>query len=114
MDKILEISKEAIVRYFTTLSQFGYKKYSDVNKLIFLISIEELLTGELSYFIDEKDYNSIINALYCQFGSTCLIDFPIFDVYDTLIHYTKGNLIPRITEDSILRVTQDENLRVIE
>lgn len=36
MDKMLEISEEAITRYFTTLSQFGYKKYSDVDKIIVL------------------------------------------------------------------------------
>ena len=45
MDKMLEISEEAITRYFTTLSQFGYKKYSDVDKIIVLLFMEEMLAG---------------------------------------------------------------------
>ena len=112
MDKMLEISEEAITRYFTTLSQFGYKSYSDVDKLMVLVFMEEMLAGELSYFVTEEDYRYIINALYCLAGSTCMIDFPMFESYDSLVHVTKAGYIPRITEDSILRSTQEDEFRV--
>ena len=112
MDKMLEISEEAITRYFTTLSQFGYKSYSDVDKLMVLVFMEEMLAGELSYFVTEEDYRYIINALYCLAGSTCMIDFPMFETYDTLVHSNNRTFVPRITEDSILRSTEDDNFRV--
>lgn len=112
MDKMLEISEEAITRYFTTLSQFGYKRYSDVDKIIVLFFMEEILAGELSYFITEKDYSTIVNALYCLAGSTCMIDFPMFESYDTLVHSNNRTFVLRITEDSILRSTQEDEFRV--
>lgn len=112
MDKMLEISEEAITRYFTTLSQFGYKKYSDVDKIIILFFMEEMLAGEMSYYVTQDDYRSIVNALYCLAGSTCMIDFPMFESYDTLVHSSNRTFVPRITEDSILRSTEDDNFRV--
>ena len=107
MDKMLEISEEAITRYFTTLSQFGYKKYSDVDKIIVLFFMEEMLAGEMSYYVTQDDYRNIVNALYCLAG-----DFPMFESYDTLVHSNNRTFVPRITEDSILRSTEDDNFRV--
>ena len=112
MDKMLEISEEAITRYFTTLSQFGYKKYSDVDKIIILFFMEEMLAGEMSYYVTQDDQRHIVNALYCLAGSTCMIDFPMFESYDTLVHSNNRIFVPRITEDSILRSTEDDNFRV--
>lgn len=112
MDKMLEISEEAITRYFTTLSQFGYKKYSDVDKIIVLFFMEEMLAGEMSYYVTQDDYRNIVNVLYCLAGSTCMIDFPMFESYDTLVHSNKRTFVLRITEDSILRNTEDDNFRV--
>lgn len=67
---------EAFTRYFNILSKLGYMNYSDVNKLLVISFIEELLTGDLSSFIDEKDYRSIINVIYCISNNTCLLDLP--------------------------------------
>lgn len=112
MDEMLKMSEEALTRYFTTLSKFGYKKYSDVDKVLVFLFIEELLTGELSYYITEDDYKHIINFLYCLLGSTCLIDFPVFEDYSNLIHPVNKPFVPRTAEDSILRSTQSNNFRV--
>lgn len=112
MDEVTRISAEAIQRYFTTLSQFGYKKYSDVDKLLVLIFIEETLAHDFAQFITEEDYRIITNALYCLYGSNCMIDFPKFSSYDSLIHETRVHLTPRITEDSILRVCEKDLIRI--
>lgn len=114
MDNLQDIANNAIERYFNSLSKFGYKKYSDVNKLLVLLFIEELLTGELSFFINECDYRSIINVLYCIFGSTCLIDLPSFDVYDNIYHKDNTKLTYRITEDWLLRDSEHNLLRIME
>lgn len=110
MDEVTKISEEAIQRYFNALSQFGYKKYSDVDRLLVLLFIEEVLTYDFSMFITEEDYKIIVNALYCLYGSNCMIDFPAFASYDSLVHKSKDRSL-RITEDSILRVCQGDYFR---
>ena len=44
--------------------------------MIVLFFMEEFLINEFSQFVTEEDYRAIINALYCMFGTTCLIDIP--------------------------------------
>ncbi len=112
MDELLNISEEAIIRYFTTLSQFGFKQYTDVERIMILFFIEEMLTHEFADFITEKDYRDIVNALYCLYGSTCMIEFPSFETIDSLVHSTNRDYTPRVTEDDALRGTQEGILRV--
>ena len=113
MNEITEISKVAVDRYFNTLALFGYKNYTDVYKLLALLYIEELLTQQAySGFISEEDYRVIMDALYCLTGSTCLIPYPEFINNDSLIHETLRNYIPRVTQDSNLRYTEESNPRV--
>lgn len=113
MDELLlELSEEAIIRYFTTLSQFGYKKYSSVNKLLLLIFLEEFLTGPFLQYLTEKDYREITNCIYCLVGSDCMIDFPIFEVNDGFQNINRRNVVFRITEDDILRITENGFLRI--
>lgn len=110
MDKITTLSVEAISRYFHTLSVLGYKNYDSVYKLLSLLFVEELLTGELSIFINEEDYRTITNFLYCLYGSNCMIGFPS---YDSLIHLNKTSLIPRVTETQVIRISENDLVRKI-
>lgn len=108
---ITKMTETALDRYFKSLHTLGYKSYNDVNKLLVLSLIQELLTSEFSYFITEEDYKSIVNALYCIIGN-CMIDFPSYASWDSLIHEGSIDIIYRITEDSILRITEDSKIRV--
>ena len=113
MEQVTKISEKAVETYFSILSKLGYKKYNDVNKLLVLLFIEELLDSQdFLFYIDEKDYRTITNALYCLYGKGCVIDFPTYSVFDSIIHSTKSTSKPRITEDSILRSTQDVKTRI--
>lgn len=100
--------------YFNSLTQFGYRKDSDVTKLIVYIFISEILTGDMREFITEKDYRIIEKALYCLYGSSCLLPYPKYINEDNLFGHNVLNkpLIPRITEDSILRLTEDSKFRI--
>jgi len=111
MDEITNISYNAIVKYFTSLSQFGYRSYDDVNKLIALISLNDIL-DIFSDYINEESFKSIINAIYCLSGTTCLIDFPSYINTDTLNHQTKINYITRLTQDNTLRISESNAIRV--
>lgn len=111
MDEMTNISYDAIVRYFTSLAQFGYRSYGDVNKLLALLTLDDLL-NVFSEYIDEDDFRAIINAIYCLSGTTCLIRYPEFVNHDSLIHKTKIGFTTRITEDNVIRDTEDYRLRI--
>lgn len=81
MDKVLY---ESLSRYFNILSKLGYMNYTDVNKLLILIFIYDLLESDCNSFITEDEYRVIDNALYCLYGSTCLIPYPEY-IADTSI-----------------------------
>ena len=102
----------ALDKYFDTLKQTGYYKQKDVDKLLVLDYIRELLSDNYSYYITEEDFNIIKDVLYCLFGSTCLISYPVFIKNLAVIGSNKrdGNL--RITEDEILRKTENDYLRI--
>lgn len=112
MDNITAISSEAFERYFNTLSKLGYKSYSDVDKLLVLSIIEDILSGELSFFVTEEDYRSITNAIYCIMGNNCLIDLPSYDTWDSAIHENKNRGSYRLTEGDVLRITEDSIFRI--
>ena len=117
MDSISKMSNEALSRYFSTLSTLGYKSDQSVFKLLVILFIEELLTGEFSQFVTEDDYRDITKAIYCIIGNSCLVDFPSYTTWDSLFHFDYNQLYHkryRITEDSVLRKTEDSLFRVEE
>lgn len=113
MDNIDKVLSTSLDRYFVTLSQFGYKEYCSVIKLLVLSYIEEMLYNETWNPIPEKDYRDIDKALYCLYGNSCLIPYPEYINNDSL--FKKTTIIgtyPRKTEDSILRSALQNILRV--
>ena len=112
MDGLDNLVYTGVSNYFKALSTFGYKSYTEVDKLLVLLFIDGLLRGPLSLYIDECDYKTITNVLYCLFGSTCLIPYPEFAVNTSLIQ-ALNDVTPRITENSILRFSEDELIRLV-
>lgn len=100
----------SINRYFSILSHTGYKSYNQVEQLLMAIFIENILYGDMSQFVTEADYNSIMNALYCIYGNSCLIPFPD---YKKSVERVVPKLINkhRITESGRLRGTESPDLR---
>lgn len=74
----------SLVNYFNVLSNFGYKKYTDVYKLLVYSFIEEMLTGPFRIYITEDNYRSIATVLECFYGSSCLIPYPEYINDDSL------------------------------
>lgn len=70
-----EILYDACYRYFTTLAHYGYRPEEDLKKLLLFIYIHELVNNT-SIIIPKEDYQEIENALYCIYGTTCLIPYP--------------------------------------
>lgn len=66
----------AITKYFGHITNTGYMRQDNVNKLLLLIAVYNLLDNDFRALVSEDDYKLINNALYCLYGSTCLISFP--------------------------------------
>lgn len=66
---------ESCLRYFTSLANYGFRSEKDVKKLLFYVYIQELV-NTTSIVIPEEDYKHLENALYCLYGTTCLIPYP--------------------------------------
>ena len=111
--EILNDVFNSVSSYFNTLTQFGYKKQSDVNKLLIYVFISELLTGDMRYFITEEDYKLINRALTCLYGSSCLIPYPKYINDDSLFgHINDEPIVPRITEKGDrVRYTESDVVR---
>lgn len=76
-----EITFEAVNKYFTHLSNVGYFSQSNVDKLLLLTFIQEMIDNGFRGLISEEDYDYINKALYCLYGSSCIIPYP--DYYNT-------------------------------
>lgn len=102
MEEITNLSYESIVKYFTTLQQFGYRSYKDVYKLIALVSLEEML-DIFAELITEEDFKQIMIAVNCLSGTTCLIDFPSYPQRRALINKNKVNYLTMLCKDNPIR-----------
>ena len=76
MHNIKENLLNSLNTYFKGISANGYMHPSVVNKLLFYSIVEEIVNGPYSTLITDKDYRTIIDSLYCIYGSSCIFEFP--------------------------------------
>lgn len=111
----MEVSNEAyvaLINYFKGLKHLGYRSYKEVYQLLALLFIEEILYGPMSEFITDSDYKSIVDAMYCLYG-TCLIPYPSYlKGREGINKKTLDSFTFRITETDILRGIE-ESLRTL-
>ena len=81
----------SLLTYFNTLSTLGYVNNKDTYKLIILSTIQELFE-EWEYFITEEDYKYLTNALYCLYGSNCILPYPSNLGKNTLSYNLNGGI----------------------
>lgn len=73
---MVNLEYNILSNYFKHLSNTGYYKQTELNKMILYITILDLLNNDFRGLISNEDYNIINKALYCLYGSSCLIPFP--------------------------------------
>ena len=73
------------LRYFTELGNLGYKNNNEVKKLLFYTFIQELVSTT-SIVIPKEDYEHLENALYCLYGTSCLIPYPNYCENPMFLH----------------------------
>lgn len=62
--------------YFSHLFNTGYMSQKEVNKVLLFSLIEELVNNDFRGLITQEDYTHINKALYCLYGSSCLVPYP--------------------------------------
>lgn len=100
----------AVCKYFHTLSNLGYKKNTEVNKLLVYLFLEEILFGVWSCFVTDSDYKDLDKALYCLYGTSCMMPYPEYKIAYTDVTKSMPNRY-RISEDEIMRVTETGIIR---
>ena len=113
-DVVVEISNvvlKGLNKYYDSLSILGYRPQSNVNKLLVLSFLEEMLTEEMRFLITEEDYKAIDKAINCLSGD-CLIPYNVYQGTDLFgIVDTSSFTIPMLTEDNIVRTSEDNYIR---
>lgn len=66
----------ALSRYYHALELKGYMPYIDTVKLLILIFYHDFMYKDFRSNISQEDYYLIERALYCLYGSNCLIPYP--------------------------------------
>lgn len=69
---LINLSYEALHRYFTRLSQSGYMKYTSVDSLMILLYIQEIVKD---FDLNIEEQAIISRALSCLQGSNCMIPY---------------------------------------
>lgn len=111
MDNIIYNS---LNKYFHTLSVLGYKSYEEVYKLLTLILIEEFVNSDFYGLITKEDYQHIERALYCLFGTTCLIPYPSFCNNTNMNKLHLGSMTELATKIEDIQKTVDDFIGTID
>ena len=71
-----ELVYNAIDGYYKVLGKLGSFSYKDVYKLLLLSFYRNFVFEDYRGLLSKEDYREIEMALYCLFGSNCLIPYP--------------------------------------
>ena len=71
-----EIIYNALTGYYHTLSKLGSYSYKEVYRLLLLCFYRDFVFGYYGRALSKEEYRDIERALYCLFGSNCLIPYP--------------------------------------
>ena len=112
-DNLIKFTNESLIRYFTALSQFGYKSYCDVGKLPALIFLQEYLQKYQEY-ITEADYNEVLKAMECLYGTSCLMPYQYYQTNQATFNTYAGSNVQSTEASGIKNTEFIEETRIIQ
>lgn len=113
--ELLELTRDALAKYYTRLGNIGVNYNED--SLIVLLFIQQMLTTQLANYITDKDYNIIMAALSCLYDSNCLIGRNVPECKNFVYFTDEFNIDmynddkPRETEWDQTRIDTDGTVR---
>lgn len=107
MDRIIY---ESLNRYYHTLESIGYISDVHTKKLLVLCFYKDFITNDYKNTLSKDDYMSIEKALYCLYGTSCLIPYPDYLKMNKIYLGQLSELSRRIKvleETPVLKIMQD-------
>ncbi len=115
MERLIDAKKANgyVKNYFSYLTETGYVSPGITKRFLLYFFLIDFVETLYPYFT-EKDYQEIEKLMLSLFGSGgCLLPYPVFCANGVAgMPYYMGSVKLRSTEQtSILRTTEDDNLR---
>lgn len=110
MEYIFNILESSLNRYFNSLAQTGYMNDKQCSQLLLLTFLTEFMQ---EYVVTEEDYQKISKIITCLQQESCMIPYKS---YVKAVEASKTYLYNqpiRITEDNITRISQEQNIRLV-
>lgn len=110
---INELTYKSLKNYYSVLRKTGNLKCSEVYKLLTLTFINDLFDDEYSWYILEDDYHFLIDLVHRLSKSSCII--PNVDNIRNIepIKNYREDMPTRVSEDNIIKLTQNDRIRVL-
>jgi hypothetical protein len=105
-----ELVYDSLNHYFTALGSLGYYKQKDVEKLLVLTFIRNFAFNDFRGAITKEDYHELERALYCLFGTNCLIPYPDYSKMGKLNLGSVSELAQRVKEMENTKVVKGKQL----
>ena len=115
MEELNLITLNAISGYYNNLKYLGYVDCEETNNVILLSFINDLI-NTFPQYITNSDYNTILKTVQYLSDKSCFISAPHFLTQESLFkdsNYYKQKLF-RLSEDSLFRLTEDNDQRIID
>ena len=113
MEELNLITLNAISGYYNNLKYLGYVDYQETNNIIILSFINDLI-NTFPQYITNSDYDTILKAVQYLSDKSCFISAPHFLTQESLFkdsNYYKQKAF-RLSEDSLFRLTEDNDQRI--
>lgn len=73
---MVEYLNEMLTRYFTILTMKGYYNYNEVYKMLYVISLYDII-NDFEEYITAEDIALFNSRLACIIGTDCLFPVPV-------------------------------------
>ena len=113
MEELNLITLNAISGYYNNLKYLGYVDCEETNNVILLSFINDLI-NTFPQYITNSDYDTILKAVQYLSDKSCFISAPHFLTQESLFkdsNYYKQKSF-RLSEDSLFRLTEDNDQRI--
>ena len=115
MEELNLITLNAISGYYNNLKYLGYVDCEETNNVILLSFINDLI-NTFPQYITNSDYDTILKTVQYLSDKSCFISAPHFLTQESLFkdsNYYKQKSF-RLSEDSLFRLTEDNDQRIID
>ena len=113
MEELNLITLNAISGYYNNLKYLGYVDCDETDNIIILSFINDLI-NTFPQYITNSDYDTILKAVQYLSDKSCFISAPHFLTQESLFkdsNYYKQKSF-RLSEDSLFRLTEDNDQRI--